>query len=110
MKDFFKKLIYNNWLFIVMILIIQGKSMLLLSMLRTTDSSSIDFSTMYFGKPVIIGHIAIITLIFSIIYLFKYKGKIKAALIINLIISVLFLLVLLMKISLIFFLTLIAFF
>ena len=92
MKDFFKKLIYNNWLFIVMILLIQGKSMLLLSMLRTTDSSSIDFSTMYFGKPVIIGHIAIITLILSIIYLFKYKGKIKAALIINLIISVLFLL------------------
>ncbi|MDV4151789.1 LTA synthase family protein [Clostridium sp. AL.422] len=92
MKDFFKKLIYNNWLFILMVLIIQGKSMLLLSMLRTTDSSSIDFSTMYFGKPVIIGHLLIIVLIFSIIYLFKYKGKIKAALAINLIISILFLL------------------
>lgn len=91
MKDFFKKLIYNNWLFVALVLIIQGKSMLLLSMLRTTNSSSIDFSTMYFGVPAIGAHILIITLICSIIYLFKYKGKIRAALTIDIIITLVFL-------------------
>lgn len=91
MKDFFKKLFYNNWLFVAMVLIIQGKSMLLLSMLRTTGSSSINFATMYFGVPAIGAHLLIITLIFSIIYIFKYKGKIRAALTIDVIISFLFL-------------------
>lgn len=91
MKDFLKKLFYNNWLFIAMVLIIQGKSMLLLSMLRTTDSSSINFATMYFGVPAIGAHLLIITLIFSIIYIFKYKGKIRVALTIDIIISLLFL-------------------
>ena len=92
MKDFFKKLVYNNWLFIVMFLIIHGKSILLLSMLRTPNSSSINFDTMYFGEPAILAHLFIITLILSIIYLFKYKGKIRAALTIDIIISILFLL------------------
>lgn len=91
MKDFFKKLFYNNWLFVVMVLVIQVKSMLLLSMLRTPDSSSISFTTMYFGAPAIGAHLLIIILIFSIIYLFKYKGKMRAALIIDIIISFLFL-------------------
>ena len=91
MKDFFKKLIYNNWLFVAMVLIIQGKSMLLLSMLRATNSSGIDFKTMYFGVPAIGAHILIICLIFSIIYLFKYKGKIRTAIYLDLIISLLFL-------------------
>lgn len=92
MKNISKKLIYNNWLFILMVLIIQGKSMLLLSMLRTDDSSSINFATMYFGTPAIWAHLVIIILILSIIYLFKYKGKIRAALTIDIIISILFLL------------------
>lgn len=91
MKDFFKKLIYNNWLFVSLVLIIQGKSMLLLSMLRTTNSSSIDFATMYFGVPAIGAHILIITLLSSIIYLFRYKGKIRAVLTIDIIITLLFL-------------------
>ena len=91
MKDFFKKLIYNNWLFVALVLIIQGKSMILLSMLRTTNSSSIDFKTMYFGVPAIGAHILIITFISSIIYLFRYKGKIRSALTIDIIITLLFL-------------------
>ena len=91
MKDFLKKLLYNNWLFIVMFLIIQVKSMLLLSMLRTPGSSSIDFSKMYFSEPLLIGHLFIIILILSIIYLFRYKGKIRAAITIDIIISILFL-------------------
>ena len=90
MKESLKKIALNNWLFIFMVLVVQGKSMLLLSMLRTPNSSSIDFSTMYFGKPSIVAHLSIITLIFSIIYLFKYKGKIRAALIIDFIITIIF--------------------
>ena len=92
MKNFFKKLIYNNWIFITMILIVQAKSMLLLSMLRTKDSSTINLATMYFGVPPIVAHILIIIFIFSFIYLFKYKGKIRAAITVDIIISILFLL------------------
>lgn len=90
MKEKFKKIVLNNWLFILMVLILQAKSMLLLSMLRTTNSSSINFSTMYFGVPAIGAHLVIITLILSIMFLFKYKGKIWTALIINVIITILF--------------------
>ncbi|MEO2565971.1 LTA synthase family protein, partial [Clostridium tertium] len=72
------------------VLILQAKSMLLLSMLRTTNSSSINFSTMYFGVPAIGAHLVIITLILSIMFLFKYKGKMWTALIINVIITILF--------------------
>ncbi|MDU3352092.1 MAG: LTA synthase family protein, partial [Clostridium sp.] len=61
-----------------------------LSMLRTTNSSSINFSTMYFGVPAIGAHLVIITLILSIMFLFKYKGKMWTALIINVIITILF--------------------
>lgn len=90
MKEFFKKRVLNNWLFLLMVVIIQLKSMLLLSMLRSTNSSRISLSTMYFGVPALYAHLLIITLILSILYLFKYKGKIKAALIIDLIITILF--------------------
>ena len=90
MKEKFKKIVLNNWLFILMVLILQTKSMLLLSMLRTTNSSSINFSTMYFGVPAIGAHLVIITLILSIMFLFKYKGKMWTALIINVIITILF--------------------
>lgn len=91
MKNYFKKILYNNWIFILMIIIVQLKSMLLLSMLRTNGSSSIDISSMYFGVPAIPAHIAIIMFIFSIIFLFKYKTRIKVALVIDLLISLLFL-------------------
>lgn len=90
MKDFIKKFLFNNWLYVVMVLIIQGKSMLLLSMLRTENSSSINFATMYFGVPAIGAHLLVIAFIFSIMFLFKYKGKIKSAMILNLIITLLF--------------------
>ena len=92
MKNFLKKLLYNNWLFVVMLIIVQLKSMLLLSMLRSPNSSSISISTMYFSTPAIGAHLLIITLICSIIFLFKYRGKIKAALTIDIIISILFVL------------------
>ncbi|MCR1953076.1 LTA synthase family protein [Clostridium sp. DSM 100503] len=90
MKDKIKKIALNNWLFILMVFIIQVKSMLLLSMLRTTNSSSINFATMYFGVPAIGAHLLIITLILSIMFLFKYKGKMWTALIIDVIITLLF--------------------
>lgn len=90
MKDKLKKIVLNNWLFILMVLIIQVKSMLLLSMLRTTSSSGINFATMYFGVPAIGAHLVIITLILSIMFLFKYKGKMWTALIIDVIITLLF--------------------
>ncbi|GAA0824583.1 LTA synthase family protein [Clostridium tertium] len=90
MKEKFKKIVLNNWLFILMVLILQAKSMLLLSMLRTTNSSSINFSTMYFGVPAIGAHLVIITLILSIMFLFKYKGKMWTALVIDAIITLLF--------------------
>lgn len=90
MKKNLKNVILNNWLFILMIFILQGKSMLLLSMLRTPGSSSIDFSTMYFGVPAIGTHIFIIAMILSFIFLFKYKGKMWTALLIDLIVTLLF--------------------
>lgn len=92
MKKFLKSLFYNNWLFVLMVFIIQLKSMLLLSMLRSPNSSSISISTMYFGTPVIKAHLLIIALICSIIFLFKYKSKIKVALTIDIFITILFLL------------------
>lgn len=88
MKQRFKKIIINNWLFIFMLVAIQLKSMLLLSMLRTPESSSL--GEIYFGQPSKISHIAIITLILSVICLFKNKGKLKAAVIIDVIITILF--------------------
>jgi lipoteichoic acid synthase len=90
MREKLKKIVLNNWLFIFMLLVIQVKSMLLLSMLRTPNSSSINFATMYFGVPAIGTHLLIIALILSVMYLFKYKGKVKAALIIDVIITALF--------------------
>ncbi|GAA0086311.1 LTA synthase family protein [Clostridium sp. CTA-7] len=90
MREKLKKVVLNNWLFIFMLLVIQVKSMLLLSMLRTPNSSSINFATMYFGVPAIGTHLLIIALILSVMYLFKYKGKVKAALIIDVIITTLF--------------------
>lgn len=90
MKEFFKKRVLNNWLFLLMVVIIQLKSMLLLSMLRSTNSSRISLSTMYFGVPALYAHLFIITLVLSILFLFQHKGKIKAALIIDLIITILF--------------------
>lgn len=90
MKEKLKKIVLNNWLFIFMVLIIQVKSMLLLSMLRTTNSSSINFATMYFGTPAIGAHLVIITLILSIMFLFKYKGKMWTALVIDIIVTLLF--------------------
>lgn len=90
MKQKLKLLIQNNWLFAFMVVVIQLKSMTLLSMLRTTNSSSINISGIYFGTPVLWAHIAIITLICSPIFFFKEKGKIRAALVIDIIITVLF--------------------
>ena len=44
MKQKFKKIVINNWLFIFMVLIIQIKSMFLLSMLRTPGSAKYKFN------------------------------------------------------------------
>ena len=90
MKEKLKIIAKNNWLFIFMTFIIQLKSMLLLAMLRTPDSAGVDLGKMYFGVPAIGVHFAIITLILSIIYIFKEKGKLRSAIIIDVIITIIF--------------------
>ena len=90
MKQKLRNIIKNNWLFIFMVVMIQFKSMILLSMLRTTNSSSINLGSIYFGEPAKWVHIAIITLIVSVIFLFKEKGRLKAALTIDILVTLLF--------------------
>lgn len=90
MKKHLKNIFYNNWSFIVTFIFIQLKSMILLSMLRTENSSSIDLKSIYFTKPFILGHFLIIITILSFIFLFKPKNRFKASIIINFLISILF--------------------
>lgn len=90
MKTKLRDIIKNNWLFVFMVIMIQFKSIILLSMLRTPNSSSINLGSIYFGEPVKWAHVAIITLIVSIIYLFKGKGRLKAALTIDILVTLLF--------------------
>lgn len=90
MKKHFKNIFYNNWSFIITFIFIQLKSMVLLSMLRTENSSSLDLNSIYFTKPFILGHFLIIISILSFVFLFKPKNRFKASMIINLFISILF--------------------
>lgn len=90
MKEKLRNIIKNNWLFVFMVIMIQFKSIILLSMLRTTNSSSINLGSIYFGEPAKWVHVAIITLIVSVIYLFKDKGRLKAALTLDILITLLF--------------------
>lgn len=90
MKEKLRNIIKNNWLFVFMVIMIQFKSIILLSMLRTTNSSSINLGSIYFGEPAKWVHVAIITLIVSVIYLFKDKGRLKAALTLDILVTLLF--------------------
>ena len=90
MMQWLKKVVKNNWLFLFLVVSLQLKSMFLLSMLRTPESASVSLTKMYFGVPAIWAHIAMITLLVSIIYLFKAKGRITAAIIIDLLVTILF--------------------
>ncbi|NFE74553.1 DUF229 domain-containing protein [Clostridium botulinum] len=90
MKKISKNIFRSNWLFVFMIIILQIKSMTLLSMLRSPNSSSISIGTMYFSPPVIWAHLAIIILVCSPIFLFKNKNQLKSALIIDIIITIIF--------------------
>ena len=90
MKQKLKNIIKNNWLFVFMVVILQLKSMILLSMLRTPNSSSINLGNIYFTAPVIWAHVAIIILICSPILFFKEKGRLRAALIIDILVTIIF--------------------
>ena len=70
MKQILKNLIRKNWLFIFIVVMLQTKSTLLLSMLRTPDSSSINLGGAYFDSPVLWVHVAIIVLVCSPILFF----------------------------------------
>lgn len=90
MKEKVKGFLKCNWVFIFLVVILQLKSMMLLSMLRTPDSASMNFATMYFTPPAWWAHIAIITLIASFVYLFKGKGRIRTAVVIDILVTILF--------------------
>ena len=90
MKQKLKNIIRSNWLFVFMVVMLQFKSMIILSMLRTPNSSSINLESIYFGTPVIWAHIAIIILICSPIFFFKEKGRLRASLIIDSLVTVIF--------------------
>lgn len=90
MEQKFKNLIKRNWLFVFMVIMLQLKSMILLSMLRTPNSSSINLGGIYFGAPVIWAHLAIIVLICSPIFFFKEKGRLRAAIIIDILVTIVF--------------------
>ena len=90
MKQKLKNIIRSNWLFVFMVVMLQFKSMILLSMLRTPNSSSINLGSIYFTPPVRWAHIAIIILICSPIFFFKEKGRLRAALIIDILVTIIF--------------------
>ena len=90
MKQKLKNIIKSNWLFVFMIVVLQFKSMILLSMLRTPNSSSINLGSIYFTSPVIWAHVAIIILIVSPIFFFKQRGRLRAALIIDILVTIIF--------------------
>ena len=90
MKQKLKNIIKSNWLFVFMVVVLQFKSMILLSMLRTPNSSSINLGSIYFTSPVIWAHVAIIILIVSPIFFFKQKGRLRAALIIDILVTIIF--------------------
>lgn len=90
MKEKVKSFLKCNWVFIFLVVILQLKSMMLLSMLRTPSSASMNFSMMYFTSPAWWAHIAIITLIASFVYLFKGKGRIGVAIFIDILVTILF--------------------
>jgi len=90
MKQKLKNIIKGNWLFVFMIVVLQFKSMILLSMLRTPNSSSINLGSIYFTSPVIWAHVAIIVLIVSPIFFFKQRGRLRAALIIDVLVTIIF--------------------
>lgn len=90
MKQRLKNIIKSNWLFVFMVVMLQFKSMILLSMLRAPNSSSINLGSIYFSVPVLWAHIAIITLICSPILFFKEKGRLKSALVIDILVTIIF--------------------
>lgn len=81
---------YVDSIALITYIIILFKSAIYLSMLRTEGSASIDFKTMYFGSPDIIAHLMFPIVILSFSYLFSGKGKIKYSLVINIFISLFF--------------------
>lgn len=90
MKEKVKSFFKCNWVFIFLVVVLQVKSMMLLSMLRTPGSASMNFGIMYFTPPAIWAHIAIVTLIASFVYLFKGKGRMWAAIVIDILVTILF--------------------
>jgi len=90
MKQKLNNIIRSNWLFVFMVVMLQFKSMILLSMLRTPNSSSINLGSIYFGTPAKWTHVAIIILICSPILLFKEKGRLRTALIIDILVTIIF--------------------
>lgn len=90
MKEKVKSFLKCNWVFIFLVVVLQVKSMMLLSMLRTPGSASMNFGIMYFTPPAIWAHIAIVTLIASFVYLFNGKGRMWAAIVIDILVTILF--------------------
>ncbi len=90
MKEKVKSFLKCNWVFIFLVVVLQVKSMMLLSMLRTPGSASMNFGIMYFTPPAIWAHIAIVTLIASFVYLFKGKGRMWSAIVIDILVTILF--------------------
>ncbi|HFD1835308.1 TPA: LTA synthase family protein [Clostridium perfringens] len=90
MKEKVKSFFKCNWVFIFLVITLQIKSMLLLSMLRTPGSRGINFDLMYFTPPAWWAHIAIVTLIASFVYLFKGKGRMWAGVVIDILVTILF--------------------
>lgn len=90
MEQKFKNIIRRNWLFVFMVVVLQFKSLILLSMLRTPNSSSINIGGAYFGSPVIWAHLAIIVLVCSPIFFFKEKGRIRTAVVIDVLVTIIF--------------------
>ncbi len=90
MKQRLKNIILRNWPFIFLVLTLQFKSVILLSMLRTQNSSSINLGDVYFGTPVLWAHLAIIVLLCSPIFFFKAKGRVVTTIIIDILVTALF--------------------
>ncbi|GIM28767.1 phosphoglycerol transferase [Clostridium polyendosporum] len=83
--------IYKYLTVIAAALVIMIKSMFFLAMLRTQNSSSLDFERMYFTPPPMWAHIAFVVLVVSFSFLFKRKGRNIYLILLNMVVSFLLL-------------------